>query len=250
MFAHDHDVSHQVLVGGYIVLALVLIATLGLTGWLLARRLHRPAIAIQLLVVLVLGGVSFQVVHFFYHLLQLGYWFAHPTEAPWMPPWSRVAVTDLAALAGYQGDMAAGMELLHLAGNWIFFAAGVVPIYLTLRSLNTERGEMHATRVAFWLQLVHVLEHVSLTSTYLLVGRAIGLSTLFGATFYLGGAWASSIRIWWHFLINLAVTGAVLLALRELRRARVRRRARLLTNAASARREHTRHRKRPRPVLQ
>src|SRR5919199_5303347 len=144
MFAHDHDVSHQVLVGGYIILALVLIATLGLTGWLLARRLHRPAIAIQLLVVLVLGGVSFQGVHLFDHLLQLGYWFAHPTEAPWMPPWSRVAVDDLATLAGYQGDMAAGMELLHLAGNWIFFAVGVVPIYLALRSLKTERGEMHA----------------------------------------------------------------------------------------------------------
>jgi hypothetical protein len=217
MFAHDHSVSHQALVGGYIVLALALIATLGLAGWLIARRLHRPAIAIQLLVVLVLGGGSFQVVHFFDHLLQLGYWFAHPTETPWMPPWSRVAVDDLATLAGYQGDMAAGMELLHLMGNWIFFAAGVIPLYIALRSLKTERGAMRATRAAFWLQLVHVLEHVSLTSTYLLVGRAIGLSTLFGATFYLGGAWATSIRIWWHFLMNLMVTGAILLALREFR---------------------------------
>ncbi len=249
MFAHDHSVSHQALVGGYIVLALALIATLGLAGWLLARRLHRPAIAIQLLVVLVLGGVSFQVVHFFDHLLQLGYWFAHPTEAPWMPPWSRVAVGDLATLAGYQGDMAAGMELLHLTGNWIFFAAGVVPIYLALRSLKTEREVMRASRGALWLQLVHVLEHVLLTSTYLLVGRAMGLSTLFGATFYLGGAWATSIRIWWHFLMNLMVTGAILLALRELRRAKARR-ARPLTTAAPARREHTRHRKRPHPVLQ
>ena len=126
-------------------MALALIATLGLAGWLLARRLHRPAIAIQLLVVLVLGGVSFQVVHFFDHLLQLGYWFAHPTEAPWMPPWSRVAIDNLTALAGCQGDMAAGMELLHLTGNWIFFAAAVIPIYLALRSLNTERGAMRAT---------------------------------------------------------------------------------------------------------
>ena len=128
MFAHDHGVSHQALVGGYIVLALTLAATLGLTGWLLARRLHRPAIAIQLLVVLVGGGVSFQVVHFFDHLLQLGYWFAHPTETPWMPLWSHVAANDLATLAGYQDDMAAGMELLHVAGNWIFFAAGVIPL--------------------------------------------------------------------------------------------------------------------------
>jgi hypothetical protein len=210
-------VSQQTLVGGYIILTLALLATLGLTGWLLARRLYRLAIAAWLLVVLVGGVVSFQVVHFFEHLLQLGYWFAHPTEPGWMTPWGRAAADGLAALAGYQGDMTMGMELLHLVGNWIFLA-GVIPVYLVLRSRVKERKAMRAASVAFWLQLVHVVEHVSLTSTYLLIGRSIGMSTLFGASYYLGNAWASSIRIWWHFLMNLTVTVAALLALRELRR--------------------------------
>jgi hypothetical protein len=50
------------------------------------------------------------------------------------------------------------------------------------------------------------------------MGRAIGVSTLLGASIYLGDAWASSIRIWWHFLMNLAVTVAGVLALRGLKR--------------------------------
>src|ERR687886_2069507 len=124
--------------------------------------------------------------------------------------------------------MKAGMELLHLAGNWIFLT-GVFALYLTVLSFRRQKTQhrathrqtrkaMSAARVAFWIQLVHVIEHVSLTGSYFLMGRAIGLSTLFGASIYLGDAWASSIRIWWHFLMNLAVTVAAVLALRGLRR--------------------------------
>lgn len=219
--------SQQELMGGYILLALTLIATLALAGLLLARLLNLAAVSTRLLVVLAVGAVSFQVVHFSDHLLQLGYWFAHPTEPGWMPPWSRVAAEGLACLAGYHGEMKAGMELLHLGGNWIFLT-GIFALYLTVRSFRSRqkteqhratRRAMSATRVAFWVQLVHVIEHVSLTGSYLLMGRAIGLSTLFGASIYLGDAWASSIRIWWHFLMNLAVTVAAVLALRGLRRA-------------------------------
>jgi hypothetical protein len=78
---------------------------------------------------------------------------------------------------------------------------------------------MRATKFVFWLQLVHVLEHISLTSTYLFFGTPIGMSTLFGYSFHLEGAWASSIRIWWHFTMVLVTTGAAVLALGELRRA-------------------------------
>jgi hypothetical protein len=112
--------SQQELMGGYIVLALTLTATLALAGLLLARLLNLAAISTRLLVVLAVGAVSFQVVHFSDHLLQLGYWFAYPTERSWVPPWSCVAVAGLACLAGYHGEMKAGMELLHLGGNWIF----------------------------------------------------------------------------------------------------------------------------------
>ncbi len=38
------------------------------------------------------------------------------------------------------------------------------------------------------------------TSTWFLFGTLIGLATLFGHSFHLGGAWAPSIRIWWHFV--------------------------------------------------
>ena len=223
-----HTMSQQELIGAYIMLALTLTATLALTGLLLARRMNLAAITTRLLVVLAVGAVSFQVVHFSDHLLQLGYWFAHPSEPGWMPPWSRVAADGLACLAGYHGEMKAGMELLHLGGNWIFLT-GVFALYLSVRSFRSRqktqyramhgqtRKAMSAARVAFWVQLVHLIEHVSLTASYFLMGRAIGLSTLLGASIYLGDAWASSIRIWWHFLMNLAVTVAAVLALRGLR---------------------------------
>jgi hypothetical protein len=78
---------------------------------------------------------------------------------------------------------------------------------------------MRAVRVAFWLQLIHVLEHVSLTTTFFALGTPIGLSTLFGHSFHLEGGWAPSIRIWWHFVMVLVPTALFLLALREFRRA-------------------------------
>ena len=34
------------------------------------------------------AGVAFQVFHFLEHGLQLGYWFLHPTAAPWLTPWA------------------------------------------------------------------------------------------------------------------------------------------------------------------
>jgi hypothetical protein len=110
------------------------------------------------------------------------------------------------------------MELLHLLGNSIFFI-GLAAMYLALRNRGVDRRQMRATRFVFWLQLVHVIEHVSLTSTYLLLGTPIGMSTLFGYSFHLEGAWASSIRIWWHFVMVLVTTGAAVFALGEFRRA-------------------------------
>jgi hypothetical protein len=211
-------ISGNVRTGGYVVPALALLAMLGFSGWLLARRLGRLRVAFRLLVVLVVGTLSFQAVHFAEHLSQLGYWLVYPAAPPWMTPWGRVAADGLAALAGNYGGHATGMELLYLVGNFIFFI-GLTTMYLALRARGTERKEMRATRFVFWLQLVHVVEHVLLTSTYLLFGTPIGMSTLFGYSFHLEGAWASSIRIWWHFAMVLVTTGAAVLALGELRRA-------------------------------
>jgi hypothetical protein len=199
-----------------VVPALALLAMLGFLSWLLARRLGRLRLAFRLLVVLVVGTLSFQAVHFVEHLSQLGYWFVYPAASPWMTPWGRVAADGLAALAGNYGGHATGMELLHLVGNSIFFI-GLAAMYLALRNRGTDPKQMRATRFVFWLQLVHVVEHVSLTSTYLLLGTPIGMSTLFGYSFHLEGAWASSIRIWWHFVMVLVTTGAAVLALGEFR---------------------------------
>jgi hypothetical protein len=202
--------------------ALTILATLGLFGWLLARRLAAPKIADRLLVGFVLGVLCFQLVHFFEHLMQISHWLVHPGESPWITPWGALAADNLAAMAGHPGGRVTGVELLHLAGNWITFT-GIVALYVAMRGWHIEPRRTRATRVAFWLQLVHLLEHVSLTSSWLVVGRAIGLSTLFGLSYYLddlwaSSAWSASIRTWWHFVMVLVPTVVFLLALREFRR--------------------------------
>ncbi len=123
----------------------------------------------------------------------------------------------MAVLSGHHGGRATGTELLHLFGNWITFT-GIAALYIAMRTRRVELRQMRATRIAFWLQLVHVLEHISLTSTFFAFGTPIGLSTLFGHSFHLEGAWAPSIRIWWHFAMVLVPTVLFLLALREFRR--------------------------------
>ncbi|MDQ4042828.1 MAG: CRTAC1 family protein, partial [Actinomycetota bacterium] len=214
----QQSVSGGVRAGGYLVPVLALLSTLGLLGWLLERRLGLPRVASRVLVALVLGVISFQLAHFFEHLLQFGYWASHPGEDPWITPWGRVATDSLAALSGHHGGRATGTELLHLFGNWITFV-GITAVYLSLRSWHVGSWRMRTARVAFWLQLVHVLEHVSLTTTFFALGTPIGLSTLFGHSFHIEGGWAPAIRIWWHFVMVLVPTVLFLLALREFRRA-------------------------------
>ena len=214
----QQPVSGSVRTGGYLVPVLAILATLGLPGWLLARWLGFPRVASRVLVALILGVLSFQLAHFLEHLLQFGYWASHPGEDPWITSWGRVATDGLAALSGHHGGRATGTELLHLFGNWITFV-GITAVYLSLRSWHVGSRRMRTARVAFWLQLVHVLEHVSLTTTFFALGTPIGLSTLFGHSFHIEGGWAPAIRIWWHFVMVLVPTVLFLLALREFRRA-------------------------------
>jgi hypothetical protein len=210
----QQPVSGGVRAGGYLVPVLAMLATLGFSGWLLARRLGLPALASRLMVALVLGVLCFQLVHFLEHGLQLGYWALHPGEDPWITPWGRVATDGLAALSGHHGGRATGTELLHLFGNWIAFV-GIAAMYLALRGWQVGSRRMRAARVALWVQLVHVLEHAALTSTFFAFGTPVGLSTLFGHSFHIEGGWAPTIRIWWHFAMVLVPTALFLLALRE-----------------------------------
>jgi enediyne biosynthesis protein E4 len=211
-------VDPSVRTGGYLVPLLALLATLGLAAWLTARHVRLPATTVsRMLFALVIGVLIFQLAHFIEHVMQFGYWLLHPGRPPWITPWGRIATDGLAALSGHHGGRATGTELLHLSGNWITFV-GIAAAFLALRGWNTDPAVMRAATWAFWLQLVHVAEHVSLTTTFFTVGTPIGLSTLFGRSFLLEGAWAPSIRIWWHFTMVVATTVLLVLALRDLQR--------------------------------
>src|SRR4051812_11918745 len=102
-----------------------MLATLGLCGWLLARRLGLRKFASHLLVALVLGTITFDIVHYFEHVSQIRFWFAYPTAFPWISPWGMLTNEGLYAVFGIQSVDVRGTTLLHLAGNWIFFT-GIV----------------------------------------------------------------------------------------------------------------------------
>lgn len=142
--------------------------------------------------------LGFQVVHAFEHVLQLGYWAIHPTAAPWTTPWA-VAGRDLLAGAA-DGQTGSGNELLHLFGN-VIFLAGLAGLLSLLRW--SDETPHHSLLVAGWLQTAHVIEHVALTTSWFLVGRAVGVTTLLGT---LEGSAGASVRVWAHFLINMIAT--------------------------------------------
>ena len=160
--------------GGLVVPVLAALSTLGLLAVLITWQLGLQVTARRLLVLLGLCGVSFQLGHFLEHLLPAAHWLGHPGEQPLITPWGLVATDGFTSLAGHHGGRASGTELLHLAGNWIFFT-GLIALYAGTKSWNRRLPGMRALRLAFWLQLVHVLEHVALTTTYFASGVPRGL---------------------------------------------------------------------------
>lgn len=86
------------------------------------------------------------------------------------------------------------MEGLHLVGN-VIFLLGIV----ALDHVTAER--LPGIRAALAIQGLHVAEHVLLTATLVLFGAPLGVSTLFGAAD--GFAWAGTLRVWFHFMLNL-----------------------------------------------
>jgi hypothetical protein len=145
------------------------------------------------------AGVAFQVFHFAEHIAQLGYWFMHPLEKPWLTPWATVG-RDMLAVGG---NAVTGAELLHLTGNVIFFV-GLVGMCVVLECKRKSLKNYTALKKGIGWQGFHVVEHLALTITWLVYGKAIGVSTLFGLVG--AGPFMSSYRVWWHFSINLAAT--------------------------------------------
>lgn len=155
-----------------------------------------------------IAALVFQAVHFVEHVAQLGYWFAHPADAPWLTPWA-VQGRDILAVGG---EPALGNELLHLLGNLIFLGGLVGLVAVCSRRQRTGK-EYPALRTAVVIQGFHVVEHVALTATSLIYGKAIGLSTFLGLV---AGPVMTSFRVWFHLLINLVATWYAGRALAEL----------------------------------
>ena len=178
---------------GLVGLGLILggIAAVALVPFL--RRMPRRTAA-----AIAVGFLAFQAFHFLEHLIQLTYWFLHPTAPPYMTPWALDGVHGLAAWFSYlpvdATAMAGGMEGLHLVGNVIF----LVGIFALGRATDQP---LPGLRTAAVLQGIHVAEHVLLTSTLWLFGTPMGISTLFGAAY--DYSWSGTMRVWFHFLINL-----------------------------------------------
>ena len=149
----------------------------------------------RILMYLVVATFTFQAVHFIEHFAQLGYWLVHPSEGPWLTPWAALGRDVLTV----RGRAEVGNEVLHLAGTLIFLVGLLAAVVLERRrGVGSVNG---ALRTAVAVQSVHVLEHVALTLTAVVAGRAIGLSTFLGVV---EGPAMTSFRIWFHFLINLA----------------------------------------------
>lgn len=180
--------------------------TVGGLAALVAARRARWSVARGLFVV-AMGGLGFQIAHVLEHVLQAGYWVAHPTQAPWLTPWAVEGRDVLARLA--DGQPATGTELLHLLGNAIFMV-GIVALALWHRRAGRPGGGT-AMRWAIGLQGIHVIDHVLLTVTWMVFGQTWAATNLFGLIPD-GTVIGHAVRVWAHFLINTAATWAAVVA--------------------------------------
>ncbi len=177
------------------------------------RRLARLDRRSATLGVVAFGGLLFQAMHGTEHGIQLAHWFADPSAAPWL---GRLAVVGRDTLAGaVGGSTSLGNELLHLVGNAVY----LVGVLAALRLAADGPAESPLRRARF-VQALHLAEHVLLTTTVIVTGRAIGVTTAFGLL-EPGGTLGIGVRVWAHFLLNLIPSVLVVQAgLAVLRRRR------------------------------
>lgn len=147
----------------------------GVSAALIRRNRRGPAQCGRVLLALAAAGIGFQIFHAAEHIAQAGSWLAQPAALPWLSPWARNGVDVLAGLT--DGRHGTGAELLHLLGNLVYLTG----LAAALRLAVTQHRPRRLLRVALWVQAVHVVEHVLLTTTWLAVSRPLGVSTAFGA---------------------------------------------------------------------
>ncbi|OKJ78274.1 DUF6008 family protein [Streptomyces sp. CB02460] len=170
------------------------------------RRSVRPWVY-KFAVALIGIGVVGQVGHFQEHVAQAAYWIAHPYDPAWMTPWGNSFSRGLGQIDPSKPSL--GMEILHLAGNFIFLA-GLVGIVQITHRVTGELKSRKWARMGVWMQGIHGLEHIVLTASIALgASRAIGLSTWFGAIE--PGPALATYRVWWHFVAN--AVGTVILGI-------------------------------------
>ncbi len=161
------------------------------------------------------GGLVFQVVHVLEHLLQFGFWITQPGERPWLSSWAGGTADALAYFCGLIDALdrpSVGVEMLHLTGNLIFL--GALAAWQMHARLN-RRPVIRSLDRAELVQRVHVIEHILLVTTLLILGTPDGLSTAFGLV---EGQGLVALRVCFHFGINaVATTFAVHAAIEERR---------------------------------
>ncbi len=160
------------------------------------------------------AALAVQVVHLTEHLIQLGFWFRYPNRAPWMSEWAMGAARWLGRVrldrnAMSSPELARGMEFLHLGGNLVF----LLGTFLVWCGARPQPEARKWARAALVVQALHVVEHLVLTATVVVTGRAVGLSTALGA---LDGTRLTTYRVWWHVSINFVASGLCLMALAHL----------------------------------
>jgi hypothetical protein len=150
-------------------------------------------------------GLAFQVGHFAEHAMQFGIWSLGDLssicgrDTPWMSPWVTAMVRHVGLVLFPAADaprqMMMGMEILHLIGNTIFLTSlGCLCFCLPSKWI----------RWALYIEGFHIYEHLALTTTAYLIGKPIGLSTLFGGADIVGSReFAVGYRVTWHFAMNL-----------------------------------------------
>lgn len=200
---------------GVFLLFLCLLSIAGLVLYLRARKAGKARSAANWLYYLTYGTLAFQVIHTVEHMIQAGYWIRFPYNNPWLSPWADAATRGLATLGDPNARVQTGAELLHLAGNAVFFF-GLVAMFVSLRDAGARGNKMWGAWWALILEGIHFGEHIVLTATWYVIGKPYGLSVLFGWGYDLPAPWPPAIRIWWHFMFNLMPMICALVALREM----------------------------------
>lgn len=160
-------------------------------------------------------GIVGQLGHVQEHFAQIGYWVANPNEKAWMTPWGNSLARGIGQVDTSKPPL--GMEILHLAGNFIFLAGLVGVMVITRRARNTRSRSWG--RMGVWMQGIHGVEHLALTLTVAFgASQAVGLSTIFGLLDPGPGLW--TYRVWWHFIANVMGTIIFMMAVYHLCRER------------------------------